>query len=61
VNNVKHTCQEQRMADKNDPDRRDERGRREERGPSVFPDQSGRRKGEERDPEEEGSAGRSPS
>ena len=49
------------MADKKDSDRRDERGRREDRGPSVFPDDTGRQDRQERDPEEEGSAGRSPS
>ena len=48
------------MADKKEPDRREDRGRREERGPSVFPDESGRQGRQDRDPEEEGSAGRSP-
>jgi hypothetical protein len=56
-----HTLQEKPMADKKEPERRDERGRREDHGPSVFPDETGRRGREERDPEEEGSAGRTPS
>ena len=49
------------MADKKDPERRDERGRREDPGPSVFPDEQERQGRPDRDPEEEGSAGRSPS
>ena len=39
--------------------RPDERGRREGQGPSVFPEGPGNRQmGEDRDPEEEGSAGK---
>jgi hypothetical protein len=53
--------QEQAMADKKDPERRDERGRQDDRGPSVFPDEQERQGRTDRDPEEEGSAGRSPS
>jgi len=47
------------MSDKKEPDRREEHGRREERGPSVFPKEGEKPGREERDPEEEGSAGRS--
>ena len=43
------------MSDKKEPDRRDEHGRREERGPSVFPKEGEKPGREERDPEEEGS------
>lgn len=45
---------------KDEKDRRpDERGRREGQGPSVFPEGPGNRQAaEDRDPEEEGSAGK---